>query len=225
MTGKFLAGYAILLVTLMFTLPMVGTVYHLGNPDTGVLCASYLASALMLAVYYAISLFAASLSRDQVGAFVISLAFLFVLMLLGWDVFGRLLQGTIPVAVADVLAFYSPNTWLIRLSRGLIDFPGIFYSISVSLAALAAAGIIIRQRYRGVVTVTASGGVWGKIVGGLIVLGLLIPLSTRVPVGLDLTAEQEFTLHEGTIEVLEKLPPGTTITPVSYTHLTLPTTD
>lgn len=211
-TGKFLAGYVILLVTLVFTLPMVGTVYHLGNPDTGVLFASYLASALMLAVYYAISLFAASLSRDQVGAFVISLAFLFVLMLLGWDVFGRLLQGMIPLAVSDVLAFYSPNTWLIRLSRGLIDFPGIFYAISVSLAALAAAGITIRQRYRGVVTVTVASGVWGKIVTGLIVLGLLIPLSTRVPVGLDLTAEQEFTLHEGTIEVLEKLPPGTTIT-------------
>ena len=67
--GKFLAGYVILLVTLLFTLPMVGTVYHLGNPDPGVLFASYLASALMLAVYYAISLFAASLSRDQVGAF------------------------------------------------------------------------------------------------------------------------------------------------------------
>jgi ABC-2 type transport system permease protein len=210
--GKFLAGYVILLVTLLFTLPMVGTLFHLGNPDTGVLFASYLASALMLAVYYAISLFAAALSRDQVGAFVISLAFLFILMLFGWDVFGRLLRGMMPLAVADVLAFYSPNTWLIRLSRGLIDFPGIFYAISVVLMALAAAGTIIRQRYRGVVTVAGVGSVWGKLVVGIIVLGLLIPLSTRVQIGLDLTSEQEFTLHEGTIEVLEKLPPGTRIT-------------
>jgi ABC-2 type transport system permease protein len=210
--GKFLAGYVILLVTLLFTLPMVGTLFHLGDPDTGVLFASYLASALMLAVYYAISLFAAALSRDQVGAFVISLAFLFILMLFGWDVFGRLLRGMMPLAVADVLAFYSPNTWLIRLSRGLIDFPGIFYAISVVLMALAAAGTIIRQRYRGVVTVAGVGSVWGKLVVGIIVLGLLIPLSTRVQIGLDLTSEQEFTLHEGTIEVLEKLPPGTTIT-------------
>jgi ABC-2 type transport system permease protein len=133
-------------------------------------------------------------------------------MLLGWDVFGRLLQGTIPFAVVDVLAFYSPNTWLLRLSRGLIDFPGLFYAISVSLMALAAAGAIIRQRYRGNAVVFGVGSVWAKIAVGAIALGLLIPLSTRLPVGFDLTAEREFTLHEGTIEVLEKLPPGTTIT-------------
>jgi ABC-2 type transport system permease protein len=211
-TGKFLAGYAILLVTLLFTLPMVGSVYHLGDPDPGVLFASYLASALMLAVYYAISLFAAALSRDQVGAFVISLALLFVLMLLGWDVFGRLLHGVIPLAVADVLAFYSPNTWLVRLSRGLIDFAGVFYAVAVSVTALAAAGAIIRQRYWGASAVAGAGGVWARIVVGTVALGLLIPLSTRVPGGLDLTAEREFTLHGGTIEVLRKLPSGTKIT-------------
>ena len=92
-TGKFLAGYSILLVTLLFTLPMVATVYYLGDPDPGVLFSSYLSSAFMLAVYFSISIFAASLSRDQIGAFVISLAFLFILMMFGWDVFGRLLEG------------------------------------------------------------------------------------------------------------------------------------
>ena len=50
--GKFFAGYFILLVTLLFTLPLVGTVYYLGDPDPGILFSGYFASALLLATYY-----------------------------------------------------------------------------------------------------------------------------------------------------------------------------
>ena len=41
--GKFLAGYLVLIVTLLFTLPLVATVYYLGEPDSGDLFAGYLA--------------------------------------------------------------------------------------------------------------------------------------------------------------------------------------
>ena len=114
--GKFLAGYLVLLVTLLFTLPLVATVYYLGSPDPGVLFAGYVASASILAVYYAISLFAGAFSREQVGAFVLSLTVLFILMILGWDVFERLLHDHLPAGLIDALALYSPNTWP-RLSR------------------------------------------------------------------------------------------------------------
>ncbi|MDA0306500.1 MAG: Gldg family protein [Proteobacteria bacterium] len=208
--GKFLAGYVVLLITLAFTLPLAATVYYLGDPDPGVMVAGYLASALLLAVYYAVSLFAAALAREQVGAFVISLALLFVLLLLGWDVFGRLLHGQVPPETVEALALYSPNTWLVRLARGLIDFPGVFYAVCVTTLALAGTGVIIRSRYRG--SAAGAAKVWAKVLLGVGLLGLLIPLSTRVPGGLDLTAESEFTLHGGTLDVLGKLPAGTEIT-------------
>ena len=209
--AKFLSGYVVLLITLLFTLPLAATVYFLGEPDPGVMFAGYLSSALMLAVYYAVSLFAATLTRDQVGAFVISLAFLFVLLLLGWDVFGRLLHGQISPAAIEVLTLYSPNTWLVRLGRGLIDFAGVFYAAAVTAAALAGAGIIIRSRYRGSSGVGTT-GVCARILLGVSVLGVMIPLSTRIPGGLDLTTEKEFTPHKGTMGVLSKLPKGTEIT-------------
>jgi len=209
--GKFLSGYVVLLMTLVFTLPLAATIYYLGHPDPGVLFAGYLAAALMLAVYYAISLFAAALSRDQVGAFIISLVLLFVLLLFGWDVFGRLLHGQIPPAAIEALALYSPNTWLVRLSRGLIDFAGVFYAVAVTTSALAGAGMIIRSRYRGSAT-TGAPKIWAGILLGTGLLGILIPLSAQVPGGLDLTAENEFTPHEGTLDVLGKLPAGTEIT-------------
>ncbi len=211
-TGKFLSGYVVLLVTLLFTLPLAATAFYLGNPDPGMLFAGYLASALMLAVYYAVSLFAAALSRDQVGAFVISLSLLFVLLLFGWDVFGRLLHGQIPPAAVEVLALYSPKTWLVRLGRGLIDFPGVFYAVAITATALAGAGMIIRSRYQSSSATTGAAKVWAGILLGAGVLGLLIPLSARVPGGLDLTAEKEFTPHEGTLDVLGNLPADTEIT-------------
>ena len=211
-TGKFLSGYVVLLVTLLFTLPLAASAYYLGEPDPGVLFAGYLASALLLAVYYAVSLFAAALSRDQVGAFVISLGFLFVLLLFGWDVFGRLLHGQISPTAIEVLALYSPKTWLVRLARGLIDFPGIFYAVSVTAAALAGTGVIIRSRYQSSSATAGAAGVWARILLGAGVLVLLIPLSARVPGGLDLTAESEFTPHQGTLDVLGKLPANTEIT-------------
>ena len=209
--GKFLSGYTVLLVTLLFTLPLVATTYYLGDPDLGVMFASYFASALMLAVYYAISLFAAALSRDQIGAFVISLALLFIVLLFGWDVFGRLLHGQIPPSVVETLSLYSPKTWLNRLSRGLIDFSGIFYAIAVTTAALTGSGMIIRSRYQRIST-TRVASLWIIILISTVLLGLLIPLSTRIPGNLDLTAEKEFTPHQGTLDILKKLSAETKLT-------------
>ena len=40
-TGKFLSGYMVLLVTLLFTLPLAASAYYLGDPDPGVLFAGY----------------------------------------------------------------------------------------------------------------------------------------------------------------------------------------
>lgn len=210
--GKFLAGYLVLIVTLLFTLPMVATVYYLGEPDSGVLLAGYLASALLLGTYYAISLFAATLTREQVGAFVIGVTLLFVLLLLGWDVFSRVLKGQVPASFIEALTAYSPNTWLTHISRGVVDFAGVFYFAAVSMAALVGAKLVIDARFRGPLSPARAAG--SAMVALLIVslLVVLIPAAERVPGALDLTAEKEFTLHDGTLQVLERLPAGTQVT-------------
>jgi ABC-2 type transport system permease protein len=210
--GKFLAGYTILLVTLLFTLPIVGTVYYLGVPDPGVLFSGYFASALLLATYYAISLFAASVAREPVGAFIIGIMFLFFLLLLGWDVFGRFLNGYIDNSIIEMLSNFSPKTWLDHLSRGIIDFPGIFYFVSVSATALIGTTWICNAR---------SQDLFSKkrfLKGSLITMvfflvpAILITLSKEVPGEWDLTAENEFTLHAGSYQILDRLNLGTRVT-------------
>jgi len=203
--GKFLAGYVILLVTLLFTLPIVGTVYYLGDPDPGVLFSGYFASALLLATYYSISLFAASVAREPVGAFVIGIMFLFFLLLLGWDVFGRFLNGYIDNSIIEMLSNFSPKTWLIHLSRGIIDFPGVFYFILISATALTGTTWICNNRSQG--PFSKKRFLKGSLItmAFFLVPALLITLSKEVPGEWDMTAENEFTLHVGSYQILDKL--------------------
>ncbi len=210
--GKFLAGYLVLLVTLLFTLPLVGTIYFLGDPDPGVVVAGYLALALMLGAYYAIALFAGALAREQVGAFVIGIIVLFVLLVLGWDVFARALKDQASPAVIDILTLYSPATWVNLLSRGWIDFAGVFYFAAIIGAALVATRGIIRNRISGTASPLRVPGLWAKALLGIGVLAVAIPLAAGLPGGLDLTAEKEFTPHQGSLDVLAKLPSETEIT-------------
>ena len=206
--GKFLAGYAILLITLLFTTPLVATAYYLGSPDPGVVVSSYIGAALLLAVYYAMSLFASSLVREQVGAFVIGVILLFVMLLLGWDVFGRLLRNWLPPIVIDMLVAYSPKTWLDSLSRGLVDFGSLAYFFLATLGAFLGTTLVVDARRRGTLSVARAGLGSAIALATVGVLALTIPLASHVPLAVDLTAEGEFTLHKGTMQVLKRLPDG-----------------
>ena len=75
--GKFLAGWLLLLLTLLMTLPFVVTLTYLGEPDKGVILAGYLAAALFLGASFAVALFAGTFVREPVGAFVTGAGALF----------------------------------------------------------------------------------------------------------------------------------------------------
>ena len=70
--GKFLAAWAFIGVALTLTFPMWITVNVLGNPDNGVILASYLASFLMAGAFLAIGSCISALTKNQVIAFIIA---------------------------------------------------------------------------------------------------------------------------------------------------------
>ena len=223
--GKFLAGYVILLITLLFTTPIVATIYYLGNPDPGVIFSGYFASALLLASYYSISLFAASLAREPVGAFIIGIMILFFLLLLGWDVFGRFMNGYIDNSIIETLSNFSPKTWLVHLSRGIIDFSGVFYFVLVSVTALAGTTWICNNRSQGIFLKKCFFKNSLIILLFFLVPALLMIYSKEVPGEWDMTAEKEFTLHAGSYQVLGKLNPDTKVTLYwSSSELSVPAT-
>ena len=210
--GKFLAGYLVLLLALLFTLPFAATVGFLGAPDVGVLAGGYLAAALLLGLFLAVAQLCAALAREQIGAFVLGLASLFVLQLLGWETIGRTLRDAVPGDVVGLLTLIGPDAWLQELGAGWVSVAGVVYFILLSAAALYGASRVVAGWARGALTPTR----WcrGLAVGAAFVLAvvLLAAALPRFTAGLDLTAAGQFTPHDGTVDLLDRLPVGTEIT-------------
>jgi len=81
--GKFVAAWLFTSIALFLTFPIWITVNYLGNPDNGVIIASYLGSLLMAGGYLAIGSFVSSLTKNQVIAFIISVTVSFVFTVSG----------------------------------------------------------------------------------------------------------------------------------------------
>ena len=210
--GKFVAGYLLLLLTLLMTLPFAFSVSYLGDPDMGVMLAGYLAGALLLGVCFAVTLFAGTFVREPVGAFVAGTGALFVLMLCGWDVFGRFVSDLLPQWAWESLVVYSPLSWTQVIGAGLIPVQAGAYFVITMGGALLVTHWVIQERRRG----SLRGLLKPNRLAALTAVSLLwlvgIPLAERIPGQIDLTEEQEFTLHQGTRQVLKRLPQDTLLT-------------
>ena len=81
--GKFLAAWVFVIIALSLTFPMWITVNYLGQPDHGVIIASYLGSILMAGGYLAIGSCVSAATKNQVIAFVISVVVCFLFTVSG----------------------------------------------------------------------------------------------------------------------------------------------
>src|SRR5579885_2886112 len=81
--GKFLAAWAFTGIALVLTFPIWITVNVLGNPDNGVIFASYIGSFLMAGGYLAIGSCISAATKSQVIAFVVAAALCFIFTVSG----------------------------------------------------------------------------------------------------------------------------------------------
>ncbi len=125
--GKFLASFAFLAITLLFSLTVPITMFYLGTPDVGVILGSYVGSLFLGSAYLAIGLYISSLSENQVVAFIISLAVIFVLLLVG---IAPLYLNAIG-SFASVCEYVSLLSHFNNITRGVIDSRDVIYYVSV----------------------------------------------------------------------------------------------
>ncbi len=130
--GKYLAAWAFLCVAIALTFPMALTAGYLGDPDWGVILASYLGSMLMAGSYLGICSLTSAFTKNQVISFVISLIVCLVLLFLGWSVFSEVLEGTLPQSLADLIANFSFFTHFDPFTKGIIDPSDIVYFLSLT---------------------------------------------------------------------------------------------
>ena len=132
--GKFLASLCLLLFALLPTALYYYTVYQLGSPpgniDAGAVLGSYFGLLLLGATFIAIGLFASSLTRAQILAFILGMT-ICLFLFFAFDAFSEL-----PVFYGktdDIVQMLGMNYHYESISRGLVDSRDLLYFFSLIL--------------------------------------------------------------------------------------------
>lgn len=141
--GKFLASWVFAGIALALTFPFWITVNVLGQPDNGVILASYIGSFLMAGAFLSIGAALSALTKSQVIAFVITAAVCFLFTVSGSSVVLGFLDGWAPQAVLHGVASFSFLDHFNAIIRGVIDLRDAVFFISVIALFLFANAVII----------------------------------------------------------------------------------
>lgn len=129
--GKFLAAWIFTGIALALTFPVWVTVNYLGDPDNGVIIASYLGGFLMAGSYLAIGGFVSAITRNQVIAFVVGAAVIFLFMMSGLELVQSAFRGWAPDLVIDLVRSFSFLVHYDAIVRGVIDIRDLIFFISI----------------------------------------------------------------------------------------------
>lgn len=141
--GKFLAAWCFAGIALALTFPFWLTVNLLGNPDNGVILAGYIGSWLMAGAILAVGAAVSAVTKNQVIAFVVTAALVFVLIAAGTSTVLGMFQGWAPEALTRTIVGASIFGHFSAITRGVIDLRDLVYFLSLMVAFLAASAIIV----------------------------------------------------------------------------------
>jgi ABC-2 type transport system permease protein len=144
--GKFLAAWCFTGVALALTFPMWITVNVLGEPDNGVILASYLGSLLMAGGFLAIGSCISALTKNQVIAFVVSVVICLGFILSGFPLVLELFSGWAPQFLLSAVSSFSFLTHFQSISKGVLDLRDILYFLSLIAFWLFATATVIDMK-------------------------------------------------------------------------------
>ena len=145
--GKYLASLLLILFALLPTLVYYYSVYTLGNPqgniDTGAVIGSYIGLFLLGAGFAAIGLFASSITKNQVIAFVIAV-FLCFFFYSGFDSLSQILSlQNLTLENLGITEHYE------SISRGVLDTRDLVYFVVLSaLFIWLTIFVLLKQRQK-----------------------------------------------------------------------------
>jgi ABC-2 type transport system permease protein len=145
-TGKFLAAWCFTGIALALTFPMWITVNLLGNPDNGVILASYLGSLLMAGGFLAIGSCISALTKNQVIAFVVSVVICLGFILSGFPLVLELFSGWAPQFLLNAISSFSFLTHFQSISKGVLDVRDILFFLSLIVFWLFATATVIDMK-------------------------------------------------------------------------------
>lgn len=144
--GKFLAAWAFAGIALALTTPMWLTVNYLGNPDNGVILASYIGSLLMAGAFLAIGSCISALTRNQVIAFVVSAVICLIFVLAGYPLVLDVVSAVAPEFLVETISGFSFLAHFSAISKGVIELRDLVYFLSLIVFWLFANAVAIDLR-------------------------------------------------------------------------------
>ena len=141
--AKFLAGWAFLGIALILTFPMWISVNILGDPDNGIIFASYIGSFLMAGAFLAIGASVSALTKNQVIAFVVASVICFIFVMNGTEIVLNVFRGWLPEFLISAISSMSFLTHFEDVSRGVIDLRDIVFYVSLIVFWLFVNTIVI----------------------------------------------------------------------------------
>jgi len=133
--GKYFAAVLLVCLAIIPTLLYIITISKLGNPqgnwDIGSTVGSYLGLLFLIFAYSAIGIFASTLSKNQIVAFIIAV-FLCFAFYYGFEKLDTLVQSSgIPLGSLGMKTHFN------SVARGVLDTRDIIYFVSISILFIA----------------------------------------------------------------------------------------
>ena len=140
LAGKFLAALSLVLLMLIPTLSYPFFVASLGELDWGPVAGVYLGTIFLIGLLCAVGLFASSLTKNQIVAFIIGAAMCLFLTQVHRILF------LIPVFLTGIFQFLGASTHFNNIGKGVVDSRDLLYFVSSSFIALYITNIVIENK-------------------------------------------------------------------------------
>jgi ABC-2 type transport system permease protein len=138
--GKFLASVVFVAAMLMPTVAYPITVSFLGQLDWGPVVGGYIGAVLLGGAFSAIGLFASSLTRNQIIAFIGGMAICFALTLIDKMLF------FLPQSLLGILGYLGADFHFQNISKGIVDSRDIIYFFTVCFVGLYATHLAMQEK-------------------------------------------------------------------------------
>ncbi|OEU68135.1 MAG: ABC transporter [Desulfobacterales bacterium PC51MH44] len=138
--GKFLAALVFVSVALASTLSYPIFIAFLGQLDWGPVVGGYMGAVLLGAAYTAVGLFASSLTRSQIIAFIVGMIICFILTLIDKMLF------FFPESILGIIGYLGADFHFKNIAKGIIDSRDILYFLSIIFIGLYCAHLAMQEK-------------------------------------------------------------------------------
>lgn len=123
--AKYLSSVSVLAISIGLTLIFPLTLVIIGKIDIGEIFCSYLGLLFTGAAFASIGLFASSITRNQIIAFIVSFVLCFMLFIAGKTL------GIVPPGLINIVEYISIDSHFNNISKGIIDSRDLVYYSSI----------------------------------------------------------------------------------------------